>query len=243
MDRARCRATSVRLGQLSCEQPVQLSRQGIVMREHQGTEGHVTANDTSVRRSELRRAPLPNRRDKLWRWLWRVAWLLLYLPTPVPFHAWRIGVLRLFGARIASGSWPYPTARIWAPWNLTMEHRSCLGPGVDCYSAGPIILREGVTVSQRAVLCAAGHDPRDPTFGLKVGTIVIAEGAWVAMEAFIGPGVTVGKDAVVAARAVVVRDVGENVVVAGNPARVVGQRFTPTGDRVPERLHATPSVT
>ena len=107
-----------------------------------------------------------------------------------------------------------------------MEGQSCLGPGVDCYSAGPIILRQGATVSQRAVLCTAGHDPRDPTFALRVGAIVIGEGAWVAMEAFVGPGVTVGKNAVVAARAVVVRDVSNNVVVAGNPAKIVGQRYS-----------------
>lgn len=106
-----------------------------------------------------------------------------------------------------------------------MEHGSCLGPGVDCYSAAPIILRQGVTVSQRAVLCAAGHDPRDPTFSLKLGSIEISEGAWIAMEAFVGPGVFIGKHAVVAARAVVVREVPENVVVAGNPTKVVGTRY------------------
>lgn len=178
---------------------------------------------------KLQTAPFPNRKDKLRRWIWSVVWLVLYRPSPVPLHGWRIALLRLFGARVASGSWPYPSARIWAPWNLTMEHRSCLGPGVECYSAASIILRQGVTVSQRAVLCAAGHDPRDPTFALKVGSIEISEGAWIAMEAFVGPGVKIGKDAVVAARAVVVRDVDENVVVAGNPAKLIGPRYASPG--------------
>lgn len=177
------------------------------------------------RKPKLTAAPLPDRPDKLKRWLWNIVWFLLYRPTPVPFHRWRIQILRLFGACIADGSWPYPTAKIWAPWNLTMEQRSCLGPGVDCYSAAPIILREGVTISQRAVLCAAGHDPRDPTFSLKLGAIEIGAGTWIAMEAFVGPGVVIGNNAVVAARAVVVREVPTNVVVAGNPAKVVGPRY------------------
>ncbi|WP_353829491.1 hypothetical protein [Mesorhizobium sp.] len=54
--------------------------------------------------------------------------------------------------------------------------------------------------------------------------ISIGAGAWICADAFIGPGVTIGERAVVGARAVVVRDVGPNLVVVGNPARSVGTR-------------------
>jgi putative colanic acid biosynthesis acetyltransferase WcaF len=174
---------------------------------------------------ELTTTAPPDLWDKVRRWVWGVAWLLLYRPTTVPLHRWRVGVLRLFGAHIESGARPYPTARIWAPWNLTMERKSCLGPGVECYSVAPIVLRSGAIVSQRAVLCSAGHDPHDPAFPLVVGAIQIGAGAWVAMDAFVGPGITIGKDAVVAARAVVVRNVRDNLIVAGNPAKEVGSRY------------------
>ena len=54
--------------------------------------------------------------------------------------------------------------------------------------------------------------------------IAIGNGAWICADAFIGPGVKVGRGAVVGARAVVVKDVGDGAVVAGNPAVQVGKR-------------------
>lgn len=105
-----------------------------------------------------------------------------------------------------------------------MERDSCLGPEVDCYSAAPIVVGANSTVSQRAYLCAASHDFRQPNFPLIVGPITIRSNVWVAAEAFIGPGVTIEDHAVVGARAVVTRDVPSEAIVAGNPARIVGSR-------------------
>ena len=56
---------------------------------------------------------------------------------------------------------------------------------------------------------------------------MIGENAWIAAEAYIGPGVTVGVGAVVGARAVAVHDVPAGAVVVGNPARVVSERAQP----------------
>ena len=49
--------------------------------------------------------------------------------------------------------------------------------------------------------------------------IQIGAGVWIAADAFIGPAVTIGDNAVVAARAVVVKEVQRNEVVGGNPAK------------------------
>lgn len=51
--------------------------------------------------------------------------------------------------------------------------------------------------------------------------ITIGRGAWVAADAFVGPGVTVGERAVIGARASVFRDVEPWTVVSGNPARLI----------------------
>jgi putative colanic acid biosynthesis acetyltransferase WcaF len=103
------------------------------------------------------------------------------------------------------------------------DHR-CLADGVDCYCVASITLGAHAIVSQRAFLCAATHDHNDPAFPLIPKPISIGERAWVAAEAFVGPGVTIGVGAVVGARAVTVKDVAEWTVVAGNPARVIGRR-------------------
>ena len=172
----------------------------------------------------LPRVTPPRTHDRLRRLVWQCAWLLLFRPSPIPFHGWRRGMLRLFGASVGARAHPYPSARIWAPWNLTMEEGSCLGLASECYNVAPVILRRDAIVSQRAYLCTASHDMDAPDFALTASAIEIGPGAWVAADAFVGPGVKLGADAVAAARAVVVRDVAPATVVAGNPAREIRAR-------------------
>jgi putative colanic acid biosynthesis acetyltransferase WcaF len=162
--------------------------------------------------------------NRLLRVVWGVCWLLLYRPTPRPMHAWRRMILRLFGARIAAAVHPYPAAKIWAPWNLTMEIASCLSDHVDCYSVAPIRIGAYATVSQYSYLCAASHDYRDATLPLVIAPIVVEAEAWVAAAAFVGPGVRIGEGAVVGARSTVTEDVPPWTVVAGSPAKTRGQR-------------------
>jgi putative colanic acid biosynthesis acetyltransferase WcaF len=172
----------------------------------------------------LARIPPPTFADRLRRSAWNLTWLLLYRPTPNPLHGWRRFLLRCFGAKIGAGAHPYPSARVWAPWNLVMEDDSCLGNESDCYNVAPVILRRHCIVSQKAYLCTASHDAVDPAFPLTGAPIEIGPHAWVAAAAFIGPGVTLGAGAIAAAQAVVTRDVPAGMVVAGNPAREVSDR-------------------
>ncbi|WP_199798260.1 LbetaH domain-containing protein [Aurantiacibacter spongiae] len=116
----------------------------------------------------------------------------------------------------------YPSARIWAPWNLVMEDGSCLGPETDCYNVAPVRLGRGATVSQKSYLCTASHT-LDSAFTLVGAPIELKAKAWIAARALIGPGVTLAEGAVVAAGAVVMKDVAVNTVVAGNPARPVSE--------------------
>jgi putative colanic acid biosynthesis acetyltransferase WcaF len=163
-------------------------------------------------------------RMRLARLAWNLVWAVFYRPTPRFLHPWRRLLLRLFGAEIGRAAHPYPRARIWAPWNLTMGPRSCLADDVDCYSVARISLGAGAIVSQYAYLCSATHDIDDASFPLEIAPITIGPDAWVAAGAFIGPGVEMGAGAVAAARAVVVKDVAAGDVVGGNPARLLRRR-------------------
>ena len=137
---------------------------------------------------------------------------------------WKRFLLRLFGARIAATARVYPTARIFMPWHLVMKEQACLGPGVDCYNAASVEIGTNAVVSQRTYLCTASHDIRSPRHEQTEKPIIIEDRAWVAAEAFIGPGVTIGEGAVVGARAAVFKDVEAWTVVGGNPAREIGKR-------------------
>lgn len=159
--------------------------------------------------------------NRIARAAWGAARLLLFRPTPRPMHAWRCFVLRCFGARIGRGVRVYASAKIWAPWNLTMGDFSVLGDEVDCYTVDQIEIGAHAVVSQYAHLCAATHDIDKPHFPLVTKPIRLGPRCWIAAGAFIGPGVTVGEGAVVGARAVVTRPVAAHHVVAGNPARTL----------------------
>ena len=160
-------------------------------------------------------------RNRAGRVLWTMVWFVLFRPSPRPFHAWRRWLLRLFGATIERGAHPYPSARIWAPWNLTMKEGSCLGDHVDCYSVDRVTLEPYATVSQYSVLCSAGHDYTIREMPVITAPVRIGRRAWVAADAFVGPGVTIGEGAVVGARASVFRPVDPWTVVGGNPARIL----------------------
>ena len=162
--------------------------------------------------------------NKLGRLLWQVVWLLCFRPSPWFWHAPRRGLLRVFGATVGKGVQVMPSVQIWAPWNLVLGDYATVSHGVDLYCVDRISIGAHATVSQRAFLCTATHAVDHPNMPLVTKPIVIEDGAWVAAEAFVAPGVTVGVDAVVGARAVAMRDVAARMVVAGNPAKLLRMR-------------------
>jgi len=154
--------------------------------------------------------------------LLRVAWLIvvaiLFRWSPVPFHRWRLLLLRAFGARVSMRASVYPSVTIWAPWNLIMEPQASLGPRVNCYNPAVVSVGERAVVSQGSHLCTASHDYDAPSFQLFAKPIRIERFAWIAAESFLGPGVTVGEGAVIGARAVLFSDAPPYTVWVGNPA-------------------------
>jgi len=179
--------------------------------------------DFSIDNAGNRSARKYSRREQLLRVTWTFGHWLLVL-SPRPFFAWRRMVLRMFGARVGAQVHVYPSTRIVMPWNVELGDWAAIGEDACLYSLGKIRVGAHCTVSYRAHLCAGTHDFRDPALPLLRPPIDIRPGAWIGTEAFIGPGVTVGDAALVGARAVVVRNVPERAVVAGNPARVIGTR-------------------
>ncbi|MGM9424848.1 hypothetical protein [Hydrogenophaga sp. MI9] len=99
---------------------------------------------------------------------------------------------------------------------------------------GRISIGEKAIISQGAYLCAGTHDIADPHFQLKSYPIEIGAMAWVAAEAFVGPGVTIGEAAVIGARAVLFSDAKPYGVYVGNPAAWLKTRIfrTPQGDPI-----------
>ena len=158
----------------------------------------------------------------------RFAWNYLGQPLfrfslPRAF-GWRRWILRRFGARLRDNTLVYPTARIFHPWLLEMDEWSNLGHGVIIYNLGSVSIGSHSVLSHGAYLCAGTHDYTRSDMPLMKPAIRVGHGVWIATQAFIGPGVTIGDNTVIGARAVVMKDVPAGVVAAGNPARVIKAR-------------------
>ena len=135
----------------------------------------------------------------------------------------RLLLLRLFGAKLRKPEIAR-TVKIFAPWNLVMSN-GCIGPRVELYNKEKIELGTGVVLSQDSYLCTASHDISDDRMKLVLKPISIGDNVWVSSHAIILPGITIGEGAVVAAGAVVTKDVEPFTVVGGNPAKFIKRRI------------------
>ncbi|WP_337191251.1 putative colanic acid biosynthesis acetyltransferase [Parapontixanthobacter aurantiacus] len=162
--------------------------------------------------------------NKLARIIWVFAWTVLARWTPPPLWAWRRSLLRLFGAQVGRGAQVHASVRIWLPARLAIGRNALIGPRVTLYNQGRISIGERSVVSQGAHLCASSHNVRDPGFGLVEREIAVGSGCWIAAEAFVGPGVTMGDGAVLGARAVLFEDAEPMTIYRGNPATALKER-------------------
>ncbi len=106
---------------------------------------------------------------------------------------------------------------------ISIGDYTIVAPGVRLSSASEISVGPNAMIAANAYLTDADwHDMYDRVFSLgKSEPIRIEDNVWIGDSATICKGVTIGRNSVVGACAVVVKDVPPNVVVAGNPARVV----------------------
>ena len=135
-------------------------------------------------------------------------------------------MLKSFGANLSGMPFIHSTTKIQIPWNLTMKHRACLGEHTNAYSLGMIEVQEGATVAQEAYLCTGTHDFNDPCLQLITKPITIGKNSFIGARAMILPGISIGDQAIVGAMSVVSKDVPDHQVVAGNPAKKIGERPT-----------------
>lgn len=87
-------------------------------------------------------------------------------------------------------------------------------------AAGGITIDDEALVAANAQLISNNHDPHEHRI-ITCKPVHLKRNCWIGAGATILPGVTVGENAIVAAAAVVTKDVPDNTMVAGVPARVI----------------------
>jgi putative colanic acid biosynthesis acetyltransferase WcaF len=156
--------------------------------------------------------------------LWKFSWFFFCSWTPKFLNAWRLMILKFFGATISGCPFVHSKAWIQVPWHLTMHHRACLGERSVAYSIGRIEIMEAATVAQEVYLCTGTHDFERTDMQLLTQSITIEKNAFIGVRAMILPGVKIGENAIVGAQAVVCKNVPKNEIFAGNPARKISIR-------------------
>lgn len=96
-----------------------------------------------------------------------------------------------------------------------------INKGVTFLSAGIIDIGDGVLIGPDVRIATVNHDLEDRHHKFYFKKVTIKKNAWICMGAIICPGVTIGENSVVAAGAVVTKDVPDNVIVGGNPAKII----------------------
>lgn len=158
---------------------------------------------------------------------WRVAWLVLisplfraaFVPSPV-----RVALLRIFGATLGKRVVIKPGVTVKYPWHLVVGDDCWIGENSWIDNLTTVRLDSNVCISQGAYLCTGNHDWTDPGFGLRVAPIHLMAGAWAGAKSILTPGTVLREGAIAGAGSVVIGEIPEYAIFAGNPAVFVRHR-------------------
>lgn len=142
----------------------------------------------------------------------------------IPFWSCRRPYLRMIGTKIGRKSFIMKRNYFMDPWRLTIGEYSHINRDCIIDARAGITIGNNVSISHRVNLMTGGHDPKSPDFSGSHAGIVIDDYVWLGVGCTVLKGVHIGEGAVVAAGAVVTKDVEPYAIVAGVPAKVIDHR-------------------
>lgn len=130
-----------------------------------------------------------------------------------------------------------PLSRIWAPNKLvfgddcyvgkycTIEVDGTIGDGVLIANNVGLVGRTDHDITQVGSLISRSRWIGDADYNPERATVTVEDDVWIGFGAIVLSGVTIGRGVIVASGSVVTKDIPPYAIVAGNPARVMTQRF------------------
>ncbi len=149
---------------------------------------------------------------------------LLHCVGHIPSHHIRRFLYRLSGLKIGSGSTIHTGARFYNPANIQIGKDTIIGENAVLDGRDKLIIGNHVDIASEVMIYNSMHDIEDPEFKAISKEVIINDYTFIGPRAIILPGVKIGKGAVVAAGAVVTKEVKEFQIVAGIPAEVIRER-------------------
>jgi putative colanic acid biosynthesis acetyltransferase WcaF len=161
--------------------------------------------------------------------LWKqVVWY--YLGSPLVSSYWIVSsrfkcwVLRCFGAEIGEGVRIKQGLKVKFPWRFVVGDFVWLGENCWIDNVAVVTVESHACLSQDVYLCTGNHDWCSLSFQLKDTPIHIGESCWLAARSMVGPGVTLGRGAVLCLGSVASRSLEPMMIYAGNPAQPIKAR-------------------
>ena len=127
---------------------------------------------------------------------------------------------QLLGGNLDKSSYLMPPVQIDFGCQMKIGKGVFVNHSLTCMAAGGITIDDGVMIGPNVRIVTDNHD-FDNRMVLRCKPVHICRNAWIGVGAIILPGVTIGENAVVAAGAVVTKDVAANTFVGGNPAKFI----------------------
>ncbi len=149
---------------------------------------------------------------------------LLHLVGYVPFHHIRRFFYRLAGIKIGKGSTIHTRSKFYDPKNIAIGEDTIIGEGVVLDGRDKIVIGNHVDIASDVMIYNSEHDINSEDFKAINAPVFIEDYCFIGPRTIILPGVKIGKGAVVAAGAVITKDVPPFAVVGGVPAKIIGER-------------------
>lgn len=152
-------------------------------------------------------------------WLMILRWV-----GHIPFHSIRKFFYILSGVDMPWNSTIHMWANFFNPANITIGQDTIIGDHCVLDGRAPLAIGNHVNIASQVLIYNDQHNIHSKNFGNSYGTVTIKDYVFIGPRAIILPGVTIGKGAVIAAGAVVTKDVPDKQVWGGLPAQKIGDR-------------------
>lgn len=149
---------------------------------------------------------------------------ILHLTGSVPLHHFRRLVYRLGGISIGKGSTIHMYTRFYDLRNIHIGEDSIIGEHAVLDGRERLTIGNHVDIASDVMIYNSKHDIESPEFAPIDSPVTIEDYVFIGPRAIILPGVTIAKGAIVAAGAIVTHDVPSFSIVAGIPAKIIGER-------------------
>lgn len=149
---------------------------------------------------------------------------VLYLVGLVPSHIVRQLAYRMAGMQLGKGSTFHMWARFYEPKNIKIGRDTIVGDHAFFDGRDKLTVGDHVDIASEVMIYNSEHDLSSEDFVATVAPVEIGDYVFIGPRAIIMPGVKIGNGAVVAAAAVVTKDVPEFTIVGGIPAKEIGER-------------------